>query len=84
MQDFGVAVVWGEVEGLGLLDSPEELAAAGVVISCEYGLRVRTDEFGAITEGAEITVDGDAYTVRTPRKIEDGKFMVLELSKADG
>jgi hypothetical protein len=84
-QDFGVPVAWQRaeddlVEGLGLLDSPDEVREATLSISTAYALTVRNDTFGGISEGAEITVDGDTYLVaQGPLKLSDGKLCVLGL-----
>lgn len=78
--DFGVTVAWGSVTGLGLLDMPDEIEGGGLVMSREYLLTVMAGTFDGLDHGDTMTVDGTSYTVRTVRKIEDGKLMKVSLS----
>ena len=79
--DFGVTVSWTTVTALGLLDKPD-LIEDQIVAATDYVLTVQTDVFSGLANGASLTVDGTAYTVRgAPRKIDDGKLMKVSLSK---
>jgi hypothetical protein len=50
-----------------------------MVLSTDYSLTARFSDFGTLTHGDSITVDGDAYTVRENRRIGDGKFCEIAL-----
>ena len=79
LNDFGVKVVFGSVEGLGILDSPSDLIINA--ISTEYSLLCYTSEFGDVIFNDEMTVDGDDYKVRSYQRLDDGKFCRILLTK---
>jgi hypothetical protein len=82
LQDFGVTVTAGAVEGLGILDMPGEYVADGRVITTEYLLRCQVSKFGELAYGDSVTVDGVSYTVREqPLRIDDGVFCLVLLTK---
>jgi hypothetical protein len=81
LQDFGVPVVWESVSNTGLLDMPDELIGDGMSISTEYSVLVRSSLFAGILRGDSITVDGTGYTVRDFKKVGDGAFARVALSK---
>jgi hypothetical protein len=82
LQDFGVTVTAGAVEGLGILDMPGEDVADGRVITTEYLLRCQVSKFGELAYGDSVTVDGVSYTVREqPLRIDDGVFCLVLLTK---
>jgi hypothetical protein len=80
-QDFGVSCTAGAVTALGILDMPGQVLAGGMVLSTDYTLTVRTADFGGLLYGDGITVDGVNYQVREARKLDDGAFTELMLSK---
>jgi hypothetical protein len=84
LADFGVACVFGAQQFVALPDQPDELmnlARAGAH-STEYLITYRTDA-ATLTRGDAGTVGGVAYTVReAPRKVDDGAFSRVLLTKA--
>jgi hypothetical protein len=79
---ISVAVVFGLVTTVGVLDQPDEQLAGGLVQSAHYELLVKTAAFGTVpVAGNAITVDGVAYTVNSFFKIDDGKLAKIGLSK---
>ena len=81
LQDFGVTITSGDVSGLGILDTPGELIADGMVITTDYSVRCETSKFGGLIYGAPLTVDGVNYQVRENRLIDDGLFCEITLTK---
>lgn len=87
--DFGVPVAWQRAEddvvtGLGILDQPDEINEGTLSIATAYAVTVRTDLFGEMATGEELTVDGDAYVLaQGPLKLSDGKLCVLGLERND-
>ena len=79
--DFGVSVTAGAVSGLGILDMPTEIVAGGQILSTDYTLLCRADEFGGLLYGAAITVDGVNYSVRENRLLDNGGFCEISLTK---
>ena len=62
---------------------PGELVMDGRVISTDYTLTCRTDEFGQLGYGDSVTVDGEVYTVQeAPLLITDGVFCQISLERA--
>lgn len=80
---FGKAVVAGAVSGYGILDMPTQVIADGMVLTTEYKLTVRTDQFGGLKYGDAVTVDGLSYAVREPMLIDDGLFTELLLTRLE-
>jgi hypothetical protein len=78
---FSVPVVWNGTTGLGIFDAPTSVMGGGAVLSDEYLVTVKTAVFGAVNYGDAITVNGTAYKVREARKIDDGAFTEITLSK---
>ena len=81
LADFGVTVTSGAVSGMGILDMPGEVILDGMVISTDYRVRCLASLFGGIGYGAGLTVDGEAYTVRENRLVDDGTFCEITLQK---
>lgn len=81
LNDFGVAVSDGTVTGKGVFDMPGEIIAGGMVLTTDYQLTVRADQFGGKKYGDALTVAGVAYTVKENRLQDDGVFTVMYLSK---
>ena len=80
----GVPVIWGAVSGEGVLEQNSEMVLDDQVISVEYALHnLPTAQFGGLTYGSSITVDGVAYQVRhEAMKVGDGRYCVVPLSKS--
>lgn len=79
--DFAVPVSSGSTTGLGILDMPSEIIADGVVLTTDFKLTCESSKFGGLLHGAEVTVDGTNYTVRSASLVEDGAFVELMLMK---
>jgi hypothetical protein len=71
----------GAVSARGFLVMPGQVIADGMVVSTDYTLTALADDFGGLLYGDAITVDGINYSVRTSRRIDDGTFVELLLSK---
>lgn len=80
---FGKPVVAGAVSGYGILDMPTQVVADGMVLTTEYKLTVRTDQFGGLRYGDAVTVDGLSYEVREPLLIDDGLLTELLLTRLE-
>tara|TARA_R100000278_G_C5345564_1_gene119877 strand:- start:176 stop:466 length:291 start_codon:yes stop_codon:yes gene_type:complete len=78
---FTVPVAFGAITGVGYFESPDERIADGVVLTTDYAVVVKTSDFSTITNGSALTVDGEAYTVREPMRLDDGKIMRVFLMK---
>ena len=74
-------VVFGDTTGVGYFESPDERIADGVVLTTDYAVVVKTSDFSTVTNGSALTVDGEAYTVREPMRLDDGKIMRVFLMK---
>ena len=82
LADFGVDCVAGSITGKGILDMPTEVLAGDMVLSVDYQLTARADQFGDLEYGSEISVNGVAYTVRDSRLIDDGIMCQLSLQRS--
>jgi hypothetical protein len=76
-----VGVTSGAVTGRGFLLMPSQLILDGMAITTDYTLTVLTNDFGGLLYGAAITVDGVNYSVRETRKLDDGTWSEILLSK---
>ena len=83
LQDFGVPVTAGGVQGFGILDLPGQLTPDGMAITTEYALRARSDQFGWLLYGDEVTVAGIVYQVREAMPVDDGVFVHVALQRLD-
>jgi hypothetical protein len=82
LDDFGVPVVApGGATGKGILDAPDSVIADGLVLSTGYNLTCETSKFGNLKSGEMIRVSGALYQVREVRKLTDGVFCAIQLSK---
>ncbi len=79
--DFNDTVVYSSATYKGILEQPDEMVADGVVMTTDYMLTAKTTDLGALIFDADLTVNGDAYKVRSTRKIDDGSFCILSLMK---
>jgi len=76
-----LAVTAGSDTGVGILDMPSEIIADGVVLTTDYKLLVKTEDFTSVTRGSAVTVDGTAYTAREVMLLDDGKITQIMLMK---
>ena len=79
--DFDDTVVYDSATYKGILEQPDEMVADGVVMTTDYMLTAKTTDLGALIFDAALTVNGDAYKVRSTRKIDDGSLCILSLMK---
>ena len=80
LQDFGVQVTWGSVSALGILEMPDQVVGE-YAISTEYAVIVEHSKFDGAEHGDTITVEGSDYKIREYRKVDDGVFARITLSK---
>lgn len=81
LADFGVPVVCGGVSGVGVLDMPDQLVG-DISLSTEYSVLVKAADFhGVARNGAAISVNGVNYKVREFKRVDDGSFARVVLSK---
>ena len=81
LADFGNAVVKGGVSYKGILEQPDEIVADGLVMTTDYELTAKTSELGGLVFDNILKVNGDSYKVRSARKIDDGSFCLVSLTK---
>jgi hypothetical protein len=81
LQDFGVPVDSGLVQGLGILDMPGEVILDDMVISTDYGVRCLRSEFGSLAYGAPLIVNGEMYSVLDVLPVDDGVFCDVSLQR---
>jgi hypothetical protein len=82
LADFGVSVTAGAVTALGILNMPGEILAGGMVISTDYTLTAKADDFGDLLYGSQVSVNGTLFTVREATLQDDGKFVQLSLQRS--
>jgi hypothetical protein len=81
LNDFGVPITDGSVTGRGILEQPTEIIAGGMVLTTDYQLTARADQFGGKLRGDVMTVNGQSFMVREARLVDDGLFVTIYLSK---
>ena len=81
LRDFGVPVTSGVSSGLGILDTPGKVIMNDMVISTDYTLACEYATFGSLAYGAPVEVDGVLYSVREVRRLDDGIFSEVSLSR---
>ena len=83
-QDWGQAVTWGAVSGLGILDEPDGVFGAGdgIGIAGELKLTVKHEDFDGLAHGDTITVGGTSYKVLEYRRAADGAIAHVGLREA--
>lgn len=79
--DFGVDAKVGTTTGKVIFDQPDATIIGGDVISTDYAITFKSSLFLGLKYNDAITVDGDAYTVREVKKIDDGAFSTAALKK---
>lgn len=88
LADFGQAVSWSPsvggavVTGLMLFDQPDEVLE-GDTLSRQYLVTFETTAWPGLRRGESLVTAGTTYKLRTdPRRVEDGVFSAVNLSKA--
>ena len=81
LDDFGVEVIVDGVIFKGILEQPDQIVADGLVMTTDYELTGKTSELGDLVFDNIIKVAGDSYKVRSSRKIDDGSFCLVSLTK---
>lgn len=79
--DSGVVATSGSTTSRGNLDQPSELLIDGQVISTDYQLTCRADDFGGLVYGDAMVVDSVTYTVRATQLLDDGQLVQISLQK---
>ena len=80
-EDFSDIVVSGGSTFKGILEQPDEIIADGVVLTTDYQLTAKTADLGGLDFNASVSINGDGYTVRSVRKIDDGVLCIVALTK---
>lgn len=81
LEDSGVVVTAGDVTGRGILEQPQRLIQDGYVITTEWSLLARADQFGDLLYGAALTAGGMPFLVREARTLVDGALCEISLEK---
>ena len=81
LADFGDSVEYQGVLYKGILEQPDEIVADGLVMTTDYELTAKTSELGGLVFDNILKVNGDSYKVRSARKIDDGSFCLVSLTK---
>jgi hypothetical protein len=82
LADFGVSCTAGAVTALGVLDMPGEVIAGGMVITTDYTLTAKAEDFGDLLYGSQINVNGVPFTVREATLQGDGKMVQLSIQRS--
>ena len=80
-KDFGVSCTAGGITASGNLSQPSQILLDDQVLTTDYMLHARANDFGHLAYGDSITVDGTGYSVRSLRKIDDGALVEIMLQK---
>lgn len=78
---FGVSCTSGGTTANGILNQPTTEVAGNLIIDVDYVLHCKNSDFGSLSAGDSITVDGSAYTVRTNESDIDGLTRQIYLQK---
>ena len=81
LADFGDTVEYLGVNYKGILEQPDEIVADGLVMTTDYELTAKTSELGGLVFDNILKINGDKYKVRSARKIDDGSFCLVSLTK---
>jgi len=85
LADFGSSVTAGAVVCLGVMDRASQIIMNDQVVTVDYALTVRTDQFGWLQYGNYVQHEGLTYKLQhEPLRLADGRFCVLVLEKVDG
>jgi hypothetical protein len=84
LADFGSSVTAGAVVGLGIMDCPSQIIMNDQVVTVDYAITARTDQFGGLQYGAQVAHKGETYKLlHEPLKQADGRFCVMVLEKLE-
>jgi hypothetical protein len=84
LNDFGSSVTAGAVVGLGIMDRASQIIMNDNVVTVDYALTVRTDQFGSLQYGDLVQHDGLVYRLQhEPLRLADGRFCVMVLEIID-
>lgn len=72
MADFTVTAIHGSTTGKVLFDEPTNVALDGMVSSDDPSITYFLADFPGLDAGEAISVDGTAYLLRQPEKLDDG------------
>lgn len=82
LADFGVPVTANGSSGIGILDQVSDVALGGEALFIDYQLTVKTAEFGSLSYGDTVTVEGISYRVESqPLRDADGRFCRVPMVK---
>ena len=81
LADFGDTVEYLGVNYKGILEQPDEIVADGLVMTTDYELTAKTYELGSLVFDDVLKVNSENYKVRSARKIDDGSFCLVSLTK---
>jgi len=79
---FGVSCTAGAVTALGILNMPGEVLMDGMVISTDYTLLAKAEDFGDLLYGSQISVNGVPFSVREATLQADGRMVQLSLQRS--
>jgi hypothetical protein len=82
LADFGVSCTAGAVTALGILNMPGEVLMDGMVISTDYSLLAKAEDFGDLLYGSQISVNGVPFSVREATLQTDGRMVQLSLQRS--
>ena len=84
LNDFGSSVTAGAVVGMGIMDRASQVIMNDQVVTVDYALTVRTDQFGHLGYGDFIEHEGNVYRLQhEPLRLADGRFSVMVLEMVD-
>lgn len=84
LNDFGSSVTAGAVVGLGIMDRASQIIMNDNVVTVDYALTVRTDQFGSLQYGDLVQHEGLVYRLQhEPLRLADGRFCVMVLEIVD-
>lgn len=82
LADFGVPVTANGSSGIGILDQVSDIALGGEAVFIDYQLTVKTADFGSLSYGDTVTVEGITYRVESqPLRDADGRFCRVPMVK---
>ena len=84
LADFGSSVSAGAVVGLGIMDRASQIVMNDQVVTVDYAITARTDQFGGLQYGAQVLHKGETYKLlHEPLKQADGRFCVMVLERLE-
>jgi hypothetical protein len=84
LADFGSSVSAGAVVGLGIMDRASQIVMNDQVVTVDYAITARTDQFGGLQYGAQVIYEGLAYKLQhEPLRLADGRFCVMVVEKLE-